>query len=64
LKIKPSKSFAAYPYCLDLGKGQSRVAREVFDMKNPKPESWFVVILFLACVAAVVLRYVLNAMSN
>lgn len=25
-----------------------------FDMKNPKPETWFVIILFIICVAALI----------
>ena len=33
-------------------------------MKNPKPESWFIVILFIACVGAVVLRYILNSIAD
>lgn len=33
-------------------------------MKNPKPETWFVMVLFIACVAAVVVRFILNSMSD
>jgi hypothetical protein len=30
-------------------------------MKNPKPESWFIVILFIACAAAVIVRFIVNS---
>jgi hypothetical protein len=33
-------------------------------MKNPKPDTWFVIILVLLCVAAVVVRFILNSMPE
>ena len=36
----------------------------LFGMKNPQPATWFVILLLLACVAAVVTGLFLNSQSK